>query len=232
MATPKPAVRRARSAAAKEQRAAALVEAARELGLRRGVRAVTLTDITGAAGVHVSAARRYFESREEIFLHLTAEGWQEWSAAVRAGLAPDGVTARELAAVLARTLAERPLFCDLLAHAPLTLEREVSIESVRGFKLAALAAVGELTGALHAAVPALDERDALDLVAAVTALAGSLWQIAHPPPTLDQLYREDARLAHDAVEFVPRLTRLVLVTTLGLIVAHEPGTDACSPNRP
>lgn len=222
MATPKPAVRRARTAEAKERRAAALVDAARELALRKGVRAVTLTDITDEAGVHVSAARRYFESREEIFLRLAAEGWREWAAAVRADLAGRApLTPRALAAALAGTLAARPLFCDLLAHAPLGLERDVSLEAVRTFKHAALTAADEVADAVTAAVPALDPADGRDLVAAVAALAGALWQTSHPPETLELLYREDPRLAHTAFEFAPRLSRLVLVATLGLVAAHH-----------
>ena len=36
--------------------------------------------------MHKSAMLRYFETREEIFLRLTADGWREWSTALRAGL--------------------------------------------------------------------------------------------------------------------------------------------------
>jgi hypothetical protein len=52
------------------------------------------------------------------------------------------------------------------------------------------------------------------------ALAQSLWQISHPPQTLAKLYREDARLAHVATEFAPRLTRLLHACVLGLITAQ------------
>ena len=73
---------RARSAAAKRQREQAILDAARELGATHGVRAVTLTDVAEAVGLHKSALLRYFETREQIFLLLTADGWREWSAAL------------------------------------------------------------------------------------------------------------------------------------------------------
>ena len=65
---------RARSPEAKAAREQAILEAARALGRERGTRAVTLTDIADAVGMHKSAMLRYFETREEIFLRLTAEG--------------------------------------------------------------------------------------------------------------------------------------------------------------
>src|SRR6201986_2026184 len=104
---------RARSTQAKQQREAAILAAATELGSARGIRQITLTDIAEAVGMHKSALLRYFETREEIFLRLTADGWREWSAALRAEL--DGLVApapAAVAGVFASTLAARGLFCD------------------------------------------------------------------------------------------------------------------------
>src|SRR5580658_7711760 len=131
-----PEFQRARSAAAKQLREAAILAAARRLGAERGIRQITLTEIAEAVGMHKSALLRYFETREEIFLRLTADGWREWSAALRAELegleaaAPAGETAvANVAAAFACTLATRGMFCDLLAQAPLNLERNVSVEA-------------------------------------------------------------------------------------------------------
>src|SRR5271154_3544295 len=81
-----PGFQRARSTAAKPLREAAIMEAARELGAERGIRQVTLTEIAARVGMHKSALLRYFETREEIFLRLTADGWREGSAALRTEL--------------------------------------------------------------------------------------------------------------------------------------------------
>src|ERR1700693_729667 len=91
---------RARSAGAKQEREETILAAAARLGAERGIRQVTLTDIADAVGLHKSAMLRYFETREQIFLRLTADGWREWSAAVREelrGLEP-GVPAAGVAA--------------------------------------------------------------------------------------------------------------------------------------
>src|SRR5258707_6897869 len=126
---------RGRSIEAKQLREEAILEAATRLGTKHSIRQVTLTGIASAVGMHKSALLRYFETREQIFLRLTAAGWHEWSAALRAQLArltPDAPAAT-IAQAIADSMVDRPMFCDLLAQAPLNLERNVSIESVRTF---------------------------------------------------------------------------------------------------
>ncbi|WP_416484113.1 TetR family transcriptional regulator [Streptomyces sp. CL12] len=211
-----PAFQRARSAEAKQAREATILDAARTLGRVRGVRDVTLTDIAAAVGMHKSALLRYFETREQIFLALTAEGWREWSAALRADLGRRSeATSVEVAAVFAGTLAARPMFCDLLAQAPLNLERNVSIESVRSFKLVTLKEV-ELIGGELGRLLGLDESQGVDMIATATSLAGALWQMATPGPRLRELYTSDPRLGHAVVEVEPRLNRVLSAFLRGL----------------
>ncbi|GAA1043149.1 TetR family transcriptional regulator [Streptomyces murinus] len=211
-----PAFQRARSAEAKQAREAAILDAARTLGRVRGVRDVTLTDIAAAVGMHKSALLRYFETREQIFLALTAEGWREWSAELRADLGRRSeATSAEVAAVFAGTLAARPMFCDLLAQAPLNLERNVSIESVRSFKLVTLKEV-ELIGGELGRLLGLDESQGVDMIATATSLAGALWQMATPGPRLRELYMSDPRLGHAVVEVEPRLNRVLSAYLRGL----------------
>ncbi|MFG3357980.1 TetR family transcriptional regulator [Streptomyces griseofuscus] len=211
-----PAFQRARSAEAKQAREAAILDAARTLGRVRGVRDVTLTDIAAAVGMHKSALLRYFETREQIFLALTAEGWRDWSAELRADLGRRSeATSAEVAAVFAGTLAARPIFCDLLAQAPLNLERNVSIESVRSFKLVTLKEV-ELIGGDLGRLLGLDESQSVDMIATATSLAGALWQMATPGPRLRELYTSDPRLGHAVVEVEPRLNRVLSAYLRGL----------------
>ena len=79
------------------------------LGGERGIRQVTLTDIADAVGMHKSALLRYFETREEIFLRLTADGWREWTPALRdrAWRTLPVPTPAGVAAAFAATLAAR-----------------------------------------------------------------------------------------------------------------------------
>jgi AcrR family transcriptional regulator len=212
-----PEFQRARSTEAKQQREQSILEAAMRLSVSEGIRRVTLTDIAHAVGMHKSAMLRYFETREQIFLMLTAAGWRDWSAALRGELSQmiPGVAAASVARAFADTLTARPMFCDLLAQAPLNLERNVSIESVRAFKLVTLEEVAAISAELSRLL-GLSDQQAVDVIAAATSLAGALWQMATPSPDVRDLYRSDPRLSHAIVEVGPRLARVLTALLTGL----------------
>jgi AcrR family transcriptional regulator len=211
---------RARRPEHKEQRREAILAAARALALRDGVRGVNLGDIAAEVGMHKSALLRYFETREEIYLQLTAEGWQEWTEALRIALADAEPTPAGVSAVITSTLTARPLFCDLLAHAPLNLERNVSLETVRAFKVAALDRVAEISALLGDAVPGLGLDGGRKAVAAIAALAAAFWQVSHPPATLAQVYAEQPALGHALTDFPNRLAELTTAVLTGLVAVQ------------
>jgi AcrR family transcriptional regulator len=214
---------RARRPEQKLERRDAILGAARELALRDGVRAVTLADIAARVGIHKSALLRYFETREQIFLELTAEAWREWLTALHAGLdpaAPDAAArgpAALVADVFARSFGDRPLLCDLIAHTPLNLERNVSPDAVRRYKLTSLAAVDEAAAIAQRVLPELTLAECAEFVAALASLAGAVWQIANPVPALAELFATDPALAGACVDLTPRLRRTAEILLAGLV---------------
>lgn len=211
MSTPQPGFQRARRPGHKELRAASILDAARRLGLAKGVRTVTLTDIAAEAGINKSAVLRYYETREEIFLRLAAEGWTHWAASVRAGLGAS---------------VERPLFCDLLTHATLNLEHHVSGDTVLSFKLVTLGALDDMARATGDFLPRLGEDRGRELVGAVAILVAGLWQSSHPSETLVALYEERPELGHAVVNLRAKLRSLTLALVRGLT---ERGTRNAPP---
>jgi AcrR family transcriptional regulator len=178
--------------------------------------------------MHKSALLRYFETREQIFLRLTAEGWREWTAALRARLDRIGSpTAKTVASAFSTTLADRGMFCDLLAQAPLNLERNVSLEAVRDFKFVTHNEVDAIVEVLRRRLPGLTERDCIDIIAAATALAGALWQMANPGPDVAALYRSDPRmlpfpmldahLNHAGFKIEPLVRRMLIAMLNGML---------------
>ena len=212
---------RARRPEQKLERRDAILSAARELALRDGVRAVSLADIAARVGIHKSALLRYFETREQIFLELTAEAWRGWVAALHAELdeAAPG-SAALVADVFARSFGDRPLLCDLIAHTPLNLERNVSVESVRRYKLTSLAAVEEAAAVAQRVLPDLTVAECGEFVAALATLAGATWQMANPGPALAELYASDPALSHACIELPQRLRRTGELLLAGLIPAR------------
>ena len=216
---------RARRPEQKQQRQDAILDAARQLALRDGVRNVSLTDIAEAVGIHKSALLRYFETREQIFLELTAQSWLSWAQALHAGLdggSPGSPGSADLVAdVVARGFADRPLLCDLIPHTALNHERHVSISAVRRYKLTSLRAISDAADVVHRVLPDLTGDECREFISTMANLAGSLWQIANPPPALARLYISDPDLAQACVDFVPRLRRTALVLLAGMVPSRS-----------
>jgi AcrR family transcriptional regulator len=219
---------RARRPEQKLERRDAILDAARELALRDGVRTVSLADIAARVGIHKSALLRYFETREQIFLDLTAQAWREWTAALRASLgavAPgstaDGRSIALVADVLADSFGQRPLLCDLIAHTPLNLERNVSVEAVRRYKLVSLGAVDEASALVSRVLPDLTVAECTQVVSDLASLAGATWQIANPGSALTELYTSDPALVRACMEVAPRLRRTGEVLLAGLIPSRR-----------
>ncbi|HEY3881985.1 MAG TPA: TetR family transcriptional regulator [Trebonia sp.] len=211
---------RARRPEQKLERRDAILAAARDLALRDGVRAVSLADIAARVGIHKSALLRYFETREQIFLELTAQAWREWAAALTGELeAPPGPAgeAALVADVFARSFGTRPLLCDLVSHTPLNLERNVSVEAVRRYKLTSLGAVEEAATLVRGVLPALTQAECVEFVSAIASLAGAVWQMANPVPVLAELYAADPALSRACIDLTGRLRRTGEILLAGLI---------------
>lgn len=226
-----PPRQRARSAQDKELRSSALLDAARELGLEQGVREVTLTAVTTRVGLHPSALRRYFESREELLLELAQQGWADW----RAGLVRDlDATLRPLeadavAGLLAGSLERLPLFCDLLTHVALSLEGSVRLERACRYKEAATVQYDAMTDALTGAVAGLNRAGAQTLLTSAMTNGAYLYQLSRPTETLRRLYAEEPRWAHDALRFREQLTGLLAATARGVLSARPAPGSATAP---
>jgi AcrR family transcriptional regulator len=211
---------RARTPEAKRARQQAIMDTAARLAAEQGVREVTMSAIADAVGMHKSAILRYFETREDVFLQLAADAWTEWLAAVHELFdkpAPDGGgqwNAQGIAATLARSLTDRPLFCDLLAHTPLNLERNVSTERIREFKTVATGATTQV-GVLLCTLTPLRLDQARSVVTVATAMAGALWQMAAPTTNLRAFYESDPALSHSVVDVEPRLTDIISALITG-----------------
>jgi AcrR family transcriptional regulator len=213
---------RARSTADKARRSEDLLAAAESVALELGgVRFITVAQVTERAGLHRTGVRRYYASKEELLLELAERGWRQWRDAVTGALGDrTGLGPREVAAVMAETIASLPVFCDLLTHVTLSLEGDVDIERARQYKTNSFAAYDEMVSTLeHASSMTSGQIQAL--VAAVLAFAATFWQLSHPTPTLAALYEQVPRWGHVALDFAPRLRSLLEATAVGLAETRD-----------
>jgi AcrR family transcriptional regulator len=203
---------RARRPEHKQQRRDAILTAARQLALDSGVDNVSLGGVAAAVGLAKSNVVRYFGTREEIYLELAAECWHDWREAVLRRLAAgDGIVD-----ILAETLQERPLFCDLLSHAATSLEHNVSVPAARDYKRVMVDVIGELGTAVAKAHPPLSEGEGYELVTAAAGLVTAIYPAANPPATLAEVYTDNPDLAAACPRFLPTMKRLLAAIAAGL----------------
>lgn len=202
---------RARRPEQKQQRRDAILSAARQLAIDSGVDNVSLGNVATAVGLAKSNIVRYFGTREEIYLELAADCWQEWRDEVLKRLDEGG----EVIDALVGTLDAQPLFCDLLSHGTTSLERNVSVDAARDYKRVMSTTMHEVGSAVANAHPVLTEREGFELVTATIALASVVFPAANPSPTLAEAYAQNPDIASTYPRFVPTMTRYLSAMAAG-----------------
>jgi AcrR family transcriptional regulator len=204
---------RARRPEHKQQRREAILAAARDLALERGIRAVTLGDLADTVGIAKSNVVRYFGTREEIFVELCALE----SAQLRDDLLPRLATstADDLPAVLADVLVEHPLFGELLSQLTTHLEHHVSYEAAERLKLGTSGVVDDLARAIAARPMGLDVARARLLLGATSLLGAALWSASRPSAVVAEVYAAHPHLL-PLVPVRDELERLVRALAVGL----------------
>lgn len=175
---------RAREPGQKEQRRHELIAAAHRLLVQGGLEAVTLSAIARAAGLAKSNVYRYFESREEILLDILVADELAWVGELETGLAPLAGSGDidAVATEVARTIAARPVTCQLISVVANVLEHNLSGQAVLRFKARVMELSIRIRNALLAALPDLPHDRTEALLRYLHALVAGLWPMAHPAP--------------------------------------------------
>jgi AcrR family transcriptional regulator len=208
---------RARRPEQKHERREDILAAARELAGERPVREISLGDIARRAGFAKSNLLRYFESREDVFLRLLLREWESWRAGLTEQLSSGEATADSVAATIAGTIAERPLFCDLIAEMSAVLERNVSADTVQAFRSQSLDMVDDLGGVVAERMPDLDGPYGRETIAATLIITAGLWPIANPAPHVAAMFAEIPSLTRAHVDFEDRLQELLTNLITGFL---------------
>ena len=186
---------------------------------------VSLNELSRRVGLAKSNVLRYFESREDVLLHLLAEAMGEWLDALGAELrgwqdtddlpAPD--RAARVSVALVETLAARPVLCDLIANQAAVLEHNVSPVIAARFKRSAIADVHTLVGLLLERLPELGEAGALEVAGTTILLAGAVWTHSRPSAAMLAAYEADPELALLRLDFSVRLRKTLRTLMIGVL---------------
>ncbi|MEU8009841.1 TetR/AcrR family transcriptional regulator [Micromonospora parva] len=215
-----PSFQRARNPEQREARRRAILEVAAQLLTEMPVSDISLRELARRVGLSKTNVVRYFETREAVFFVLLNQSIDEWLDDLPAELPPATGTPPSPAAVvdaLARSVASRPLICELWSSLGTELERNISADAVRAFKLTHTELQVRLAGLLRQRIPALTVPASRELVALSILLIAGLWPFANPSPAVAEAV-QDPLLAHSRVIFADRLSRALLVTITGLLL--------------
>lgn len=186
---------------------------------------ISLNELSRRIGLAKSNVLRYFDSREAILLELLDAELQEWVAVLRQrtqhlghGTADNG---DQLAELIAATLAERPVLCDLVSAQAAVLERNISAKTALRHKHATTESATALTKIISDAVPELTESNAQQLVMVVLLTASTAWPLSQPTEALQAAYDADPAIAATHLTFSEILAEIITVHICGLIARRQ-----------
>lgn len=212
---------RARSAEQREARRRAILGTAATMLTEMPVADLSLNELSRRVGLAKSNVLKYFESREAVLLELFGTEFDAWIDDLRAALRDAKGTAAQrgdqLVDAVVRTLAARPVFCDLISAQAAVLERNVSTEVALNFKRHALRGYEGLLMIVVAALPQLSVENASRFVANASMLAGAIWTHSHPTAAIQAAYDADPALAPIRLEFEPNLRDALQSLLYGLL---------------
>ena len=172
---------------------------------------LSLNELSRRVGMAKSIVLNYFESREAVLLELSSAELTAWVEDLATALAdvrpsaPLDERAERLVDAVVRTLAGRPVFCDLISAQASVLERNISTETALTFKRAAAVGYERMIEVVSGAVPELGAVGAGRFIAAASMLAGAIWTHSHPVPAIVAAYEADASIRTVRMEFEPAL---------------------------
>ena len=217
--------KRARNDEQRSERRRQILDTAAAMLTEMPVAKLSLNELSRRVGLAKPNVLRYFESREAILLQLLDTELQGWIAELERSPEPIRGDVWErgdrLAGVLAGSIAQRPVLCDLISAQAGVLEHNVSTEVAIEHKHATLRSIEALAQLVLRYLPELGTQDGFRLVGLTTLAISAAWPYNKPPKALLAAYAADPALAPLQVEFAVVVRQTLEVTISGLLARHE-----------
>lgn len=214
---------RARSDEQRALRRQTILETAAAMLAEMPVADVSLNELSRRVGLAKSNVLRYFDSREDVLLELLSMQLREWIAHLGAAV-PAAVSRRagyprraaQLAHVIAASIVERPVLCDLMSAQSAVLEHNVSVAAYVQHKLAGIQDAEAIIALVNAALPELSPADARKYVIALWLTTAALWAYGRPAAEVLEAYAADERLADMHLDFAEGVEDYLITCAMGL----------------
>jgi AcrR family transcriptional regulator len=215
---------RARSEEQREVRRQAILRVAADMVAEMPVADISLNELSRRVGLAKSNVLRYFESREAVLLELLDSAWRDWLERLAADLprkvdanAPVPERAEQIAATITASLVDDRLFCELVSVSSAVLERNISPEVARRYKVAAIANVGALAELVHGRLGELSSEGATNFAGGTVVATTGIWPLAQPSDAMLCVY-DDPAMAALRLEFGATHQEMLATLLAGCLV--------------
>ncbi|MEU1201519.1 TetR family transcriptional regulator [Streptomyces sp. NPDC005813] len=220
---------RARTDEQRAQRRRQILDVAAAMLTEMPVSRLSLNELSRRVGLAKANVLRYFESREAVLLDLLDAEVADWTAELERASLPDQGNALQrgdrLADLLATSMAQRPVLCDLFSAQGSVLEQNISTEVGIRHKRAARQSMQALTGLALRQLPELGTAGAASLIETTLLTAMAAWQCSRPSEAMLAVYASDPELAAMRVDFTDVVRRSAAVAAYGLLARHPASAE-------
>jgi AcrR family transcriptional regulator len=194
--------KRARSDEQREVRRQAILETAAQMLAQMPVADLSLNELSRRVGLAKSNVLRYFETREAVLLELLDTAWRDWLDRLRATLpgrvdatVPASARYPQIAAAIAGSLVDDRLFCELISVSSAVLERNISTEVARRYKLAAIDNTTAFAELIRGHLPELSAEGAIYFAGGTLVATIGIWPLTQPSEAMRCVYQDPAMAA-------------------------------------
>ena len=172
---------RARSREQKAERLSRIVTATGELFDQTSFEAVTMKAIAEQAGLKKASLYNYFQTKEEVFAQLFLVELDAWILEFGQRAERMRKPSRDrVATMMTDLLLKRARFSRLMSILSSVLERNISVEKLRKFKLEVLNRSQRMFEFTKMVLPKMGEAQIFDFQIEFHAVVAGLWPMAHP----------------------------------------------------
>lgn len=216
-------MRRAIRGDQKAARRQAIIDQAWALFQENRYEAVNIIDVARSAGLAKGTVYLYFNTKEELFLTILEQQFEQWFDEIDETLSqlepPAPITT--VARLLTDSLSRRPALTRLFTLAHVILERNVDYEAALRFKRILGSRIGQTGELLEQRLTFLEPGQGAHLLLQGYALVIGLQNLAEPAPVVHQVIQEQSELAMFQVDFATEF--FTTFTTLLQGLATEMG---------
>lgn len=187
---------------------------------------VTIIDVAKGAGLAKGTVYLYFKTKEELFLAILSEQFENWFEEIDGALqiGDDPLTAPALANMLTETLDKRPLLTRLFALLHPILERNIKPAAALQFKRMLLGRVSQTGALLETRLPFLQKGQGVQLQMQIYAIILGLQQMADPAPVVCGLIEEHPEITTMTVDFSQTFNATITSLIYGMAYQHGLGS--------